>query len=316
MQNRRDFIKRASLLAAGGVVVPNLFNSCVTHIHTHTHTHTHTVVNPQSLSFEGDATKSAKYLGLQLYSLRDMVSDNGIVKTLQVVAKLGYNALETANYGNGRFYGMAPTEFKKIVEDLGMKLISSHLSPDLTDDRVKDMAWWNRAVEAHNEAGMKYMVVPSSPLRGSGATMDNVKRYCDYFNDLALITAGASMQFGYHNHNFEFENKIGGVPVYDLMLENTSPNHIFFQLDVYWIKMGGYDPVDYMKKYPKRIKVLHIKDAKAIGVHNTVDFRAIFNQAYENGVKDWFVEVEEYDGTPEEDVKKSADYLIKADFVK
>jgi len=314
MQSRRDFIKKASVWVAGGIAVPNLISSCINHTHTHTHTHIHTYsgVEPAGVG----VAKSGKYLGLQLYSLRDMVTDDGIEKTLQVVAKMGYNNLETANYSNGRFYGKEPGEFKKFVEGLGMKLVSSHLSPDLTNNRDADMAWWRKAVDAHNEAGMKYMVVPSSPLRGEGATMDNVKRYCDYFNDLALVTAGASMQFGYHNHAFEFENKINGVPVFDLMLANTSPNHVFFQLDVYWIKMGGSDPVAYMKKYPNRLKVLHIKDKKAIGVHNTVDFKAVFNQAYANGVKDWFVEVEEYDGTPEQDVRKSADYLLNADFVK
>jgi len=100
------------------------------------------------------------------------------------------------------------------------------------------------------------------------------------------------------------------------MMEYTSPDHVSFQLDVYWIKRGGFDPVEYMKKYPKRIKTLHIKDETAIGAQNTVDYKAVFEQAYVNGVKDWFVEVERYDGTPQEDVKKSADYLLNASFTK
>ncbi|MDR2913348.1 MAG: sugar phosphate isomerase/epimerase [Tannerella sp.] len=293
MQSRRDFIKRASMLVAGGVVVPNLLSSC-----------------------GGSATKSSKYLGLQLYSLREMVNDEGIQKVLETVAKMGYTSLETAGYSDGKFYGMAPAKLKKMANSLGMKLTSSHLGRNISGDRDADMAWWNKAVEAHNAAGMKYMVMPSSPLSGEGATLDNIKRYGDYFNEIGLITAGASIQFGYHNHAFEFENKVDGVPVYDLMLENTSPNHVMFQLDVYWIKKGGYDPVDYMKKYPKRIKVLHIKDETAIGAQNTVDYKAVFDQAYANGVKDWYVEVENYDTTPEEDVKKSADFLLAADFVK
>ena len=129
MQNRRDFIKQATLLAAGGVVAPRLLSSC------------------------GGGAK--KYLGLQLYSLRDMVKDDGIEKVLKVVAKMGYNSLETAGYNDGRFYGKGAAELKKMVDDLGMKLTSSHLSRYLTGDKVADMAWWNRAVEAHNEAGMK-----------------------------------------------------------------------------------------------------------------------------------------------------------------
>ncbi len=299
MQSRRDFIKRASMLVAGGVVVPNLLSS-------------HSMLPPGG----GSASKSSKYLGLQLYSLRDKVKDEGIKKVLKAVAKMGYTSLETAGYSDGKFYGMAPAKLKKMADSLGMKLTSSHLGRNISGDRDADMAWWNKAVEAHNAAGMKYMVMPSSPLSGEGATLDNVKRYSDYFNEIGLITAGASMLFGYHNHAFEFENKIDGVPVYDLMLENTSPDHVMFQLDVYWIKRGGYDPVEYMKKYPKRIKVLHIKDETAIGAQNTVDYKAVFDQAYINGVKDWYVEVERYDTTPEEDVKKSADFLLSADFVK
>jgi sugar phosphate isomerase/epimerase len=292
MQNRRDFLKKASLLVAGGVVTPRLLSSC------------------------GEGSKSSKYLGLQLYSFRDMVRDDGIQKTLEIAAKLGYNSLETASYNDGKLYGLKPEEFKKRVEDLGMKLTSSHLGRNLSPDRDADMAWWNRAVEAHNAAGMKYMVMPSSPLNGEGATADNVKRYSEYFNEIGLITAGASMRFGYHNHAFEFENKIDGKPVYDLMLENTSPDHVMFQLDVYWIKKGGFDPVDYMKRYANRIQVLHIKDGTAIGAQNTVDYKAIFEQAYANNIKDWYVEVERYDTTPEEDLKKSAEFLLNADYVK
>jgi sugar phosphate isomerase/epimerase len=283
-------------MVAGGVVAPNLLSSC----------------GSSKLS----SGRSSKYLGLQLYSLRDMVKDEGIQKVLKTVAKMGYNSLETAGYNDGKIYGEDPGNLKKMVDDLGMKLTSAHLSRHISKDHDADMAWWNKAVEAHNAAGMKYMVMPSSPLTGENATLDNVKRYGEYFNEIGLITAGASIQFGYHNHAFEFENKIGGVPVYDLLLENTSPNHVLFQLDVYWIKMGGYEPVDYMKKYAKRIKVLHIKDETAIGAQNTVNYKDIFDQAYANGIKDWYVEVENYDTTPQEDVQKSAVFLKKADFVK
>ena len=303
MQNRRDFLKKASLMLAGGVVAPHILTSCGGQ-------------TASTASTEAAAEVAAKRLGLQLYSLRDMVRDDGIEATLKAVAEMGYTSLETAGYNDGQLYSKAPAELKKMVEDLGMKLTSSHLSRNLTGDKDADMAWWDQATNAHAAAGMKYMIVPMSPLGGEGATMDNVKRYCDYFNEIALVTAGQSIQFGYHNHAFEFESKIDDVPVYDLMLENTSPRHVMFQLDVYWAKVGGYDPVEYMKKYAERIKVLHIKDEKAIGAHNVVDFKAVFDQANANGIKDWYVEVEKYDGTPQEDVKKSADFLLAADYVK
>ena len=290
MVNRRDFLKQTTLLVAGGVVSSRFLSSCT--------------------------STPKKHIGLQLYSLREDVSDLGIKKVLEIVAKMGYVNLETAGYSDGKIYNFAPSEFKKMVDDLGMRVTSAHLGRDLTDNRNEDMAWWNKAVEAHAAAGMKYMIMPSSPLYGDDATLDNVKKYGDYFNAIGLITAGASISFGYHNHAFEFENKIDGIPVYDLLLENTSPKHVIFQNDVYWTQQGGYDPVEYLKKYPERIRVLHIKDEKGIGVSGTMDFEAIFEQAYKNNIKDWYVEVERYDGTPQEDVQKSYDYLAKAKYVK
>jgi sugar phosphate isomerase/epimerase len=293
MKNRRDFLKTAGLAVVGGFVAPNLLSSC-----------------------GGGSSAAKKHIGLQLYSLRDDINDIGIKKVLEIVAKMGYVNLEAAGYNNGKLYGTDPVEFKKMVDDLGMKVTSSHLGRNLSDNRTADMTWWNVAVEAHSAAGMKYMIMPSSPLNGEGATLDNIKRYGEYFNEIGLITAGASIKFGYHNHNFEFENKVDETPVYDLLVENTSPDHVLFQNDVYWTQKGGYNPVDYLKKYPKRIKVLHIKDEEAIGASGTMDFKAIFETAYANGVKDWYVEVERYIGTPQEDVKQSFDYLNKAEYVK
>jgi sugar phosphate isomerase/epimerase len=291
MVNRRDFLKQASLMVAGGVIGSSILTNC----------------NPAA---------PKKHIGLQLYSLREDVKDLGIKKVLEIVAKMGYVNLETAGYSDGKIYGLDPVEFKKMVDDLGMRVTSAHLGRELSENRSEDMAWWTKATEAHAAAGLKYMVMAWSPLDGEGATLDNVKRYGEYFSAIGLITAGASITFGYHNHAFEFLNKIDDVPVYDLLIENTSPRHVIFQNDVYWTKEGGYDPVEYLKKYSERIKLLHIKDDKAIGASGKTDFKAIFDQAYANNIKDWYVEVEEYDGTPQEDVKKSYDFLAAAEYVK
>ncbi len=296
MQNRRDFIKRASLLVAGSMVMPKFLSAS---------------------SLSGVNTGSSKKIGLQLYSLRDMVKSGGIQKTLEAVAKMGYNNLETANYSEGKIYGLESVEFKKRVEDLGMKVTSAHVGHEPTDNHDADMAWWDKAIDVHNAAGFEYIIMPWAPLKGEGATMDNIKRYGDYFNEIGMKAAASKIKFGYHNHNFEFENKIDGKPVYDLLMENTNPDDVIFELDVYWVKKGGSDPVDYMKKYPKRIQLLHIKDETALGVQNIVDYKTVFEQAYAAGViKDWYAEIERYDGTPEEDVKKSYDFLAAADYVK
>ena len=290
MQNRRDFLRNASLLLAGGLAVPQILTSC-------------------------GASASAKNIGLQLYSLRDVVKELGIQPVLEMVAKMGYVNLETAGYNKGKIYGMAPKEFKQRVSDLGMKCTSAHLGQSFTKEKENEvMAWWDEAVEAHNELGVKYMIQPFMPVNDK-TTLDDIKMYCDYFNTVGYKTAAASIAFGYHNHAFEFR-KIDGQLIYDYMLQNVSKNHVLFQLDVYWCKEGGYDPVAYLKKYADQIQVVHIKDAKEIGASGEIDFKPIFDQMNTNGIKDWYVEVERYtNNNSKESVQQSFDFLNKAPYV-
>jgi len=290
MTNRRNFLKQASMLAAGSIVGGSIFSGCT-------------------------SPKVKKHIGLQLYSLRDDVIELGIKPVLEIVAKMGYVNLETAGYNDGKIYNHEPSEFKKMVDGLGMRATSAHLVREITSDPDEDRAWWNKAIETHIAAGFKYIVMPWAPFKGEGATMENAKRYGDYFSNIGMMSAAAGISFGYHNHEFELEDKIDGVPFLDVLKNNTS-RQVFYQNDVYWTKVGGYDPVEYMKKHADRIKTLHIKDVKAIGASGTMDFEAIFEQAYAIGVKDWYVEVEAYDGTPQQDVKKSFDFLYAADYVK
>ena len=156
MQNRRNFLKQASMLLAGGLVAPQLLSSC--------------------------AEKSKKHIGLQLYSLRDLVKDEGIQTVLETASKMGYTNLETAGYNNGKIYGMAPAEFKKMCNDLGMKCTSAHLGQEFTKEKEAEvMSWWDQAIDAHNELGVKYMVQPWMPVNDQ-TTLDDLKMYCDYFN--------------------------------------------------------------------------------------------------------------------------------------
>lgn len=289
MQNRRDFLKSASLMLAGGLVAPQLLSSCT--------------------------GKSAKFVGLQLYSLRDLVKESGIQVVLETVAKMGYKNLETAGYDNGKIYGLAPAEFKKIVNDLGMKCTSAHLGQAFTKEKEAEvMSWWDQAIEAHNELGVKYMVQPWMPVNDQ-TTLDDLKMYCDYFNTVGYKTAAASIAFGYHNHDFEFR-KVEDHVIYDYLLDNVSPNHVFFQMDVYWVMMGGLDPVAYLKDRPSQFKTIHIKDEKEIGASGKMNFQPIFEQMKANNVKDWYVEVEQYtNNDPVASVQESYDFLNKAEYV-
>lgn len=293
MQNRRDFLKNASLLLAGGIVAPQL------------------------ISCAGNAAPAAtKRIGLQLYSLREMVKDDGIQAVLEAVAKMGYTHVETAGYDDGKIYGLAPADFKTRLDDLGLKCTSAHLGPDYSKEKEAEiMAWWDKAVETYNQVGAKYLVKPSMPLNNE-TTADDLKMYCDYYNKIGYKAAAASMAFGYHNHDFEFKHTFDGKTGYDFLLDNVSDQHVFFQMDVYWVMMAGYDPAKYLKERPRQFKCIHIKDEMEIGASGKMNFQAIFEQMKANNVKDWYVEVENYtNNNPVESVKQSYDFLDKAEYV-
>lgn len=289
MTNRRDFLRNATLILAGGMLVR------------------------PSLASAATAAKAKKAIGLQLYSVRDAMR-NDAMATLKEVAKIGYKTLETANYADGKIYGMAPAEFKKVVKGLGMKVTGAHLGgPQYSRDKhAEAMDWWKKAIVDHKAAGMTWMIKPSMPIPTS---LSDLKMWCDYYNAVGAEVSKAGMRFGFHNHAREFE-KIEGEIMYDYMLKNTDPKLVVFEMDVYWVMKGGYNAVDYMKKYPNRFPVLHIKDEKEIGESGTIDFKPIFDTAYANKVKEMYVEVEKYNFEPIVSVAKSFDYLAAAPYVK
>ncbi len=274
--------------------------------------------NSACATAQSSAPAPKKEIGLQLYSLRaDAKKD--LKGTLQKAADMGYTSIEAADYGNGKFYGMDPVEFKKLVESTGMKVISSHQNRALTKEELaakdfsKALAWWDQAIDAHQKAGMKYMVMP---YLKRPETLKDMQTYCEYFNEVGKRAAAKGIAFGYHNHKHEFEKIENKISMMDYMLQHTDPKYVFIELDVYWAVRGETGPVDLFKKYPNRFRLLHIKDEKELGQSGMVGFDAIFNNLKIAGTEHFFVEVERYNYTPCESVKMSFDYLNKADFVK
>ncbi|HHV84630.1 MAG TPA: sugar phosphate isomerase/epimerase [Petrimonas sp.] len=265
---------------------------------------------------EAEGVKVKKEIYLQLYSVRDDIKAN-YQATIDTVAKAGYTGVEAAGYNEGLFYGMAPADFKKSIEDAGLEVLSSHTGHPLAEN-VKDTnwdevwKWWDTAIQAHKDAGMKYLVVAWIP---TPKTLADLQAYCDYFNKIGEKCNAAGIRFGYHNHNFEF-TEIEGEMMYDYMLKNTDPAKVFFQMDVYWVVRGGQSPVDYFNAYPGRFEILHIKDNKELGQSGMVGFDAIFRNIDKAGTKNIVVEVEKYSGTPFEGIKESYNYLANADYVK
>lgn len=258
-----------------------------------------------------------KEIALQLYSVRDTISKD-FEGTIKRVGEMGFTAVEAAGYKDGKFYGKTPEEFRAVIEGAGMKVLSSHTNRGLSEAELKSkdfteaLKWWDDAIVAHKAAGMKYIVDPWMAVPKS---LEDLKTYCDYFNEIGKKCKENGISFGYHNHAHEFI-KVEGQVIYDYMLENTNPEYVFFQMDVYWVVRGQNSPVDYFNKYKGRFQHLHIKDNKELGQSGMVGFDAIFKNTDAAGVKHLIVEVEQYNYAPEESVKMSLDYLLACPLVK
>lgn len=260
-------------------------------------------------------SKPAKEIGIQLYSVRDDMKKEPR-ETVKKVGEMGYSFVEAAGYADGLFYGMSPTDFKALVEESGMKFLSSHTGRDLPDSSNYEatMAWWDQCIDAHKAAGVKYIVQPWMGEVGY-ASLDGLKQYCDYFNAVGEKCNQNGILFGYHNHSKEFST-LEGETIYDFMLTNTDPEKVFFQLDLYWIQEGGGDALTYFSNYPGRFKLWHVKDEKELGASGKMNFAPIFAQANTAGMQHIIVEVEKYDYEPLVSIQKSLEYLQNADFVK
>lgn len=256
-----------------------------------------------------------KNLGLQLYSIRDSISAD-VPGAIEKVANMGYKFVEPANYNNGKFYGMEPAAFKALCEKNGLYVLSSHTSHGLPDSSnyEETMAWWDKCIDAHAAVGAKFLVQPSM---GASAyeSVENLQKWCDYFNEVGAKCNAKGIKFGYHNHAKEFTTVFDGVKLYDYMLNHTDPSKVFFEIDLYWAVVGGINPVDYFNKYPGRFLLWHIKDKEEIGASGMMDFESIWAEREKSGMQYGIVEVERYNFDQYTSCDKSLQYLNKADYV-
>ena len=207
------------------------------------------------------AAASNEILGIQLYSVRDDMKKDPS-GTLKQLANMGYKYVEHANYIDGKFYGYAPTEFKKLLDDLGLKMYSGHTVMNKGDwDEAKNdfTDKWKQTVADAAIVGQQYVISPwlDESMRNN---MSDFKRYMDVFNKCGELCKKSGMKFGYHNHNFEFNTKLDGVRLYDLILKNTDPNLVAQQLDMGNMYEAGGIAMDVVKQYPGRFELMHVKD--------------------------------------------------------
>lgn len=253
-----------------------------------------------------------KAFGLQLYTLRDII-DNDPKAVLKDVASFGYKQIESYEGKDGMFWGMTNKEFKAYMDELGMSIISSHC--DINKDFER------KAAEAA-EIGMKYLL---SPWIGPQKSLDDYKRFADTFNEKGKICKANGIRFAYHNHDYSFKQQDGQYPQ-DIMMKNTDPALVDFEMDMYWVVTAGADVVEWLEKYPNRFKLCHVKDReKGADPNNqdascdlgkgSIDYGKILQVAKKKGVYYYIVEQEKYTGsTPVKSAKACADYMNKLAF--
>ncbi len=277
MINRRKFIRNSTFAITGSLLLP----------------------------YELWAMPGRKSIGIQLYTLREQVKAD-FLGTLKRIAEIGYNAVEAAGYSDGKFYGYSPKEYQKICEDLGLQAQSSHTAVNLNNA--------DQVIESTLEAGMSYLVLPyiSKERRQS---LDTYKQLADELNEIGERCSKNGLLFAYHNHAFEFEKKDGIIP-YDLLLEQTNPDKVTMQLDLYWMVYGGYQPLDYFKKYPGRFGLWHVKDMDNTDKREStevgsgiIDFEELFAARELAGLRNIYLEQESFKMDPFESVKQSYLYL-------
>lgn len=275
LQSRRNFIRQSSVAALSLGTVPSL------------------LANPQ---------KMFDHISLQLYSVReDMKIDP--VATLKQVAAIGYKEVEPANYVDGKCYGKTPAEFRKLCQGLGMTISSSHVlfSKNDWNASTKDISdRYKKAIADAVTMGQTFLINPG--IDSDKKNLDEVKRMLDSWNVCGERCKAAGLQFGFHNHYDEFTIQHEGKLLYEIFLERLDPKLVIQQLDTCNMKIARANAIEWIKKYPKHIRMLHIKDKAKDRDESTylgngeIDWPPLLAAAKKAGIKYYVVEQESYDG--------------------
>jgi sugar phosphate isomerase/epimerase len=315
MTNRRKFLQQSTTFALTGLLLPRMNNV---------------------LSFFERKTKWP--VGLQLYTLGNLMTTDP-KGTLQKIAAIGYKELESAGSQKGNFYGFTPKEFATMVKEAGMQWRSAHVGgAPFTIEQIMKMAKtaedsariqkmaeqfknmpkmlnlkenYQQLADNAAEGGLTYLVCSSIPV----STLDEIKTAVDVFSKTGEACKNNGIQFAYHNHTTEFDEVEGHRP-FDYILANTDKELVKMELDLAWATKAKQDPVELFKLHPGRFPLWHVKDLDKNTMNpaevgtGIVDFKRIFDNAKESGMKYFFVEQDQAP-QPLQNVTNSFNYLNK-----
>lgn len=293
--NRRLFLKSAGAAAAGSLVWS--ISSCG-------RSNQNSEIADSSATAAAVASNKASIpdFGLQLYSVRDVIGADpkGILKQ---IADLGYKKIESYQGDQGIYWGFSPKGFKTYMDELGMTIVSSHA------DTTKDL---EKAAADAAEAGLSYLL---QPFIGPQKSVDEWKKRADEFNKRGEICKKAGIKFGYHNHDYSFKSIDGLIPQ-EILLENTDPSLVVYELDLMWIQVPEVDAAAHIKKYAGRYELCHIKDfVREPKIESTdlgkglSDYPSLLKTASENGISQFIVEQEHYPYPVMECIANDATYM-------
>jgi sugar phosphate isomerase/epimerase len=267
---------------------------------------------------KSDLLKMHKDLGLQLYTVRGEIKD--LNNTIQQIAAAGYTNIEMYGYNNRMFFGKTVQQMADLLKQNNLKTVSGHYG--LADMLyAKEYNWdsWKYLLDDAKIMGHKYVTIPH--LDDKHRSEDDFKKVAERLQKGGELSKAAGLTTAYHNHNFEFE-KAGDTTKYEILLNNTDPKLVKFEMDLYWVVYAGQNPVDWFKKYPGRFPMWHIKDMEAATAgtpkgqtcevgKGIIDWKPIFAAKNIAGLDYTFVEQEQYRRPVFDCIKTSADYMKK-----
>ena len=249
--------------------------------------------------------KLNKNVGVQLYTLRDLIfkDPRGII---QKVGAMGFKEVESFGYNAGKYFGLTPKEFADLLSQNNLTHPSGHYG-------LNNLTEWDTAIQDAIAAGQKYMVL-AYLADTERKSIDDYKRHAASFNSAAEKCKKAGLQFAYHNHDFEFIDMNGQIG-YDVLMKETDPSLVKFEMDIYWIRKANRDPIELFKKHPGRFPLWHVKDMDKtekksfteVG-NGVIDFKKIFECAKKSGMEHFFVE-QDVSSDPLASIQKSYQYI-------
>lgn len=222
-------------------------------------------------------------IGAQLYTVRGAM-ERDFDGTLERVRRIGYDEVEFAGY-----FGRSPRRVRDAVARAGLAAPAAHVELDTIESR------WSRALDDANVIGHDYLVLAwIAPERRR--TADDWRRLAALLVGAGEAARAAGIRLAYHNHDYEF-TPVDGVVPFDLLLAQTDPASVAFELDVYWMMKAGRDPIEYLGRGPSRFELLHVKDTAGPPTHamadvgdGITDWTGVLSASVEAGVRHWFVE--------------------------